>query len=34
MEDLAPEERNKIIWKNKMCPFYLLHKEDQECYGK
>ncbi len=30
--DKAPEERNKIIVHNKMCPFCLLYNADDVCY--
>jgi hypothetical protein len=30
--DKAPEERNKIIVHNKMCPFCLLYNADEVCY--
>jgi hypothetical protein len=32
--DKAPEERNKIITDNKLCPFCLLHNADEICFFK
>ncbi len=32
--DKAPEERDKIIADNKLCPFCLLHSSDEVCFSK
>jgi hypothetical protein len=32
--DKAPEERDKIITDNKLCPFCLLHSSDEVCFSK
>jgi hypothetical protein len=32
--DKTPEERNRIIVDNKLCPFCLLHSSKEVCYSK